>query len=152
MRAQYARHPSRGSPEPRSDRPDVRHEHSEGDFKRAGAEPAPLQPSRRAAPECLPHEQAEIERACMDEQPLQDVVMAPQVRATKAAGVVHVGEGPLDVFAAASHDPLASRPAHATPRRIRRAVLDRKSTRLNSSHLVISYAVFCLKKKKKETT
>src|SRR5256885_8625376 len=28
---------------------------------------------------------------------------------------------------------------------------DRKSTRLNSSHLVISYAVFCLKKKKLET-
>src|SRR2546426_3158076 len=27
---------------------------------------------------------------------------------------------------------------------------DRKSTRLNSSHLVISYAVFCLKKKKRE--
>src|SRR2546426_6084754 len=31
-----------------------------------------------------------------------------------------------------------------------RAEADRKSTRLNSSHLVISYAVFCLKKKKKE--
>src|SRR5256885_5088571 len=30
-------------------------------------------------------------------------------------------------------------------------LLDRKSTRLNSSHLVISYAVFCLKKKKKYT-
>src|SRR5256885_12638983 len=29
---------------------------------------------------------------------------------------------------------------------------DRKSTRLNSSHLVISYAVFCLKKKKKHST
>src|SRR3989454_8949832 len=29
---------------------------------------------------------------------------------------------------------------------------DRKSTRLNSSHLVISYAVFCLKKKKKNST
>src|SRR5256885_8495877 len=29
-----------------------------------------------------------------------------------------------------------------------KAVEDRKSTRLNSSHLVISYAVFCLKKKK----
>src|SRR5256885_3563492 len=29
---------------------------------------------------------------------------------------------------------------------------DRKSTRLNSSHLVISYAVFCLKKKKKTVT
>src|SRR5256885_12992365 len=33
---------------------------------------------------------------------------------------------------------------HAAGRR------DRKSTRLNSSHLVISYAVFCLKKKKKK--
>src|SRR5256885_16357140 len=31
-----------------------------------------------------------------------------------------------------------------------RRMLDRKSTRLNSSHLVISYAVFCLKKKKKK--
>src|SRR2546426_3573221 len=31
------------------------------------------------------------------------------------------------------------------------AATDRKSTRLNSSHLVISYAVFCLKKKKKES-
>src|SRR5256885_1590377 len=30
--------------------------------------------------------------------------------------------------------------------------IDRKSTRLNSSHLVISYAVFCLKKKKKRHT
>src|SRR5438309_10642549 len=29
---------------------------------------------------------------------------------------------------------------------------DRKSTRLNSSHSSISYAVFCLKKKKKKTT
>src|SRR5256885_12113719 len=29
---------------------------------------------------------------------------------------------------------------------------DRKSTRLNSSHLVISYAVFCLKKKKHKPT
>src|SRR5256885_13230427 len=31
------------------------------------------------------------------------------------------------------------------------SLADRKSTRLNSSHLVISYAVFCLKKKKKTT-
>src|SRR5205814_6719257 len=33
-----------------------------------------------------------------------------------------------------------------------RALGDRKSTRLNSSHLGISYAVFCLKKKKKNKT
>src|SRR5437867_7776822 len=33
----------------------------------------------------------------------------------------------------------------------RNSRLDRKSTRLNSSHRTISYAVFCLKKKKKST-
>src|SRR5438132_2565696 len=32
----------------------------------------------------------------------------------------------------------------------RNLLVDRKSTRLNSSHTVISYAVFCLKKKKKK--
>src|SRR5260221_7882160 len=35
------------------------------------------------------------------------------------------------------------------PLRALHARIDRKSTRLNSSHTVISYAVFCLKKKKK---
>src|SRR2546426_6426692 len=50
-------------------------------------------------------------------------------------------------------------PAAATPPRSRSPSSrgasrsrDRKSTRLNSSHLVISYAVFCLKKKKKYVT
>src|SRR5438034_7680829 len=41
-----------------------------------------------------------------------------------------------------------NRAAH-TARRAPCAYRDRKSTRLNSSHTVISYAVFCLKKKKK---
>src|SRR5256885_3576613 len=40
---------------------------------------------------------------------------------------------------------------HEHWRRHTRGDLDRKSTRLNSSHLVISYAVFCLKKKKNLT-
>src|SRR5207244_11145228 len=35
---------------------------------------------------------------------------------------------------------------------IKESPLDRKSTRLNSSHQIISYAVFCLKKKKTNTT
>src|SRR5206468_4788484 len=39
--------------------------------------------------------------------------------------------------------------ARIEPRR-RRGSIDRKSTRLNSSHDQISYAVFCLKKKKKK--
>src|SRR5258708_29952824 len=36
----------------------------------------------------------------------------------------------------------------ARPRDIWETLTDRKSTRLNSSHQIISYAVFCLKKKK----
>src|SRR5215475_6410584 len=36
------------------------------------------------------------------------------------------------------------------PVQLARALRDRKSTRLNSSHVKISYAVFCLKKKKKK--
>src|SRR5438445_4790060 len=50
----------------------------------------------------------------------------------------------------AAHDPglLAVRHDHRVrPDPRERAVQDRKSTRLNSSHANISYAVFCLKKK-----
>src|SRR5690349_22458779 len=39
---------------------------------------------------------------------------------------------------------------HTCRNLIARIVKDRKSTRLNSSHVEISYAVFCLKKKKKK--
>src|SRR5438477_5995814 len=45
----------------------------------------------------------------------------------------------------------APRPGRPTARRSFRTERgDRKSTRLNSSHMSISYAVFCLKKKKKK--
>src|SRR5256885_11751600 len=50
---------------------------------------------------------------------------------------------------------LRHRPPVAPPRLGRVTapdIRDRKSTRLNSSHLVISYAVFCLKKKIKSNT
>src|SRR2546429_6731615 len=43
----------------------------------------------------------------------------------------------------------SSNSAPPTPSRKKLRRLDRKSTRLNSSHGYISYAVFCLKKKKK---
>src|SRR5688572_31480754 len=42
--------------------------------------------------------------------------------------------------------------AMKSPARRRKAREDRKSTRLSSSHSQISYAVFCLKKKKKKET
>src|SRR2546430_9487746 len=40
---------------------------------------------------------------------------------------------------------------HGAPRFAAKSIVDRKSTRLNSSHSQISYAVFCLKKKIKAT-
>src|SRR5207247_7754656 len=43
-------------------------------------------------------------------------------------------------------------PAKSTTSKIAARPLDRKSTRLNSSHEWISYAVFCLKKKKTQTS
>src|SRR5690606_41327948 len=59
------------------------------------------------------------------------------------------GAGPLErtgprVNHIRSHERGGARP---TPADTRRDVRDRKSTRLNSSHVKISYAVFCLKKK-----
>src|SRR5256886_5641805 len=51
------------------------------------------------------------------------------------------GIAAIQLLPAFEHMPLSAR-----------AVRDRKSTRLNSSHSQISYAVFCLKKKKKEHT
>src|SRR3989454_1811432 len=57
------------------------------------------------------------------------------------------GFHPENVGKVSLGDPTGFRPA--TPYGVQQ--LDRKSTRLNSSHLVISYAVFCLKKKKKPT-
>src|SRR2546430_12610047 len=55
--------------------------------------------------------------------------------------------------AAGRRDHPAGAGLHAGPaRRVRRLPRDRKSTRLNSSHSQISYAVFCLKKKNNITT
>src|SRR5256885_16935256 len=59
-----------------------------------------------------------------------------------ANGDSHVIEGAFDA---------ASRYG-SQPGRLRDMYRDRKSTRLNSSHLVISYAVFCLKKKNTKDT
>src|SRR2546430_8454355 len=63
-------------------------------------------------------------------------VLAPE-RAAEAPAVVHLFE---------SRDCAERRVIHHDPDH---RDLDRKSTRLNSSHSQISYAVFCLKKKKR---
>src|SRR5471032_3561835 len=62
-----------------------------------------------------------------------------------------------EIYTLSLHDalPISPRPATcASARRTRCSGCpqrDRKSTRLNSSHITISYAVFCLKKKKQLT-
>src|SRR5438045_9470042 len=58
-------------------------------------------------------------------------------------------EGGAAVAAAGIRDGHGGNHVHDVDRHRFRCGVDRKSTRLNSSHLGISYAVFCLKKKKK---
>src|SRR5258708_31709555 len=58
------------------------------------------------------------------------------------AGVVDLGDGLAAVFKIESHN----HPSFIEPYQGAATGVDRKSTRLNSSHQIISYAVFCLKK------
>src|SRR5258708_14682827 len=55
----------------------------------------------------------------------------------------------LPIFPAAPAADRAAQPARGSADHAPESALDRKSTRLNSSHQIISYAVFCLKKKKR---
>src|SRR2546427_2105480 len=65
-------------------------------------------------------------------------------RALKAAGATHVGTHGI------RHRSATDIANSGIPVKVGMAQEDRKSTRLNSSHSQISYAVFCLKKKKKK--
>src|SRR2546429_4091631 len=56
------------------------------------------------------------------------------------------------VLALGGDDPLSKSSTLPSHSEVAFYDADRKSTRLNSSHGYISYAVFCLKKKKKKTT
>src|SRR2546426_6895113 len=76
------------------------------------------------------------------------------VAATVNGEVIYVNElnGQVDTLAKQYGLDVGTADGARQRAEISRVVLeDRKSTRLNSSHLVISYAVFCLKKKKKRT-
>src|SRR2546430_11297600 len=68
-------------------------------------------------------------------------VLAAEVAASTRANVLYWA-------ASMERDPGGRVPANLTPEVLGIAREDRKSTRLNSSHSQISYAVFCLKKKK----
>src|SRR5438552_14060777 len=62
----------------------------------------------------------------------------------KTLTIADEGELPAPPATAQGRQPLA-----VALQQRKEVALDRKSTRLNSSHQIISYAVFCLKKKKK---
>src|SRR5256885_11213005 len=93
---------------------------------------------------------AVVERAQGGISPNVTVAPAPSLRFSRSRAVVHaeVSAG-IDIeetrlrIKTRRHPICAAVGTWMAPR-------DRKSTRLNSSHLVISYAVFCLKKKKNE--
>src|ERR1035438_10913103 len=61
---------------------------------------------------------------------------------------VRAGGGSLSTYGLSGFAPDSERRYCARRRQLRADGQERKSTRLNSSHLGISYAVFCLKKKK----
>src|SRR3989449_7798675 len=82
--------------------------------------------------------------------PLSRSVRAPDLGEPVAPlGVTQRREQPLDPFEPGAH-PGVLAAAQGEQASDRLSVGDRKSTRLNSSHGYISYAVFCLKKKKKQ--
>src|SRR5690554_1323459 len=111
--------------------------------------PSPRTPS--ALLEAMAERQISIERAT---QPLTSpfFVIAPQ-NPIEQGGTFPLPESQLDRFLMRLQlgypDPKAERELlEGEDRRAITGRLDRKSTRLNSSHVRISYAVFCLKKKK----
>src|SRR2546426_2701510 len=73
---------------------------------------------------------------------------SPWVRLKEARGVLETGLAALQVYFR-KYDLQIDVEAYANEL-VESVDRDRKSTRLNSSHLVISYAVFCLKKKKQQ--
>src|SRR2546422_4571547 len=92
--------------------------------------------------------------ACLGEAPDLRLVAALEASGHPALGadagdIAGVGRRGVPVTADATAALTAGRMLVEFSTSIRPAVRDRKSTRLNSSHGYISYAVFCLKKKKK---
>src|SRR2546426_7181616 len=75
-----------------------------------------------------------------------DCVAAGALHAAQPAGAARAARSRADRYNAPRRAVEPAGPVGLSASPAQRG--DRKSTRLNSSHLVISYAVFCLKKKK----
>src|SRR5256885_11407788 len=80
--------------------------------------------------------------------PYTTLFRSPRGRQLHRRGIEGRGAEPSDVVREYQRNPGGRGRGGERPRhRDVQGARDRKSTRLNSSHLVISYAVFCLKKK-----
>src|SRR2546427_2054579 len=82
----------------------------------------------------------------------------PYTTLFRSTGLIKLADEEDEIAAAIAHELAHIAARHMTKQATRSALvnvasipIDRKSTRLNSSHSQISYAVFCLKKKKKNT-
>src|SRR5215467_15469990 len=88
-------------------------------------------------------------RTCVVSTAVKAAALAVDSSHRTLRNLANAGSPPILIRAPAMNRPAARTAVNASQPAGGTCVQDRKSTRLNSSHLVISYAVFCLKKKKK---
>jgi hypothetical protein len=80
-----------------------------------------LQPARRAAADQV-HDEPEIEAARMNQQALEDIGVAAQMRAAHPPGVVELREGAFDQLASLTHQARAARATNPPPIGIHRGL------------------------------
>ena len=74
-----------------------------------------LQPARRAAADQVAHDEPEIEAPRMNQQALEDIGVAAQMRAAHPTGVVEMREGAFDPLAPLTHQAPAARATNPPP-------------------------------------
>src|SRR5207244_8199697 len=113
--------------------------------------------SRGARSARIIHEPRQSQTSCALHQPASICILPRPPRSTLFPYTTLFRSGTFidwileNLFNIVDSQPVLGNVAHIAVR-ILRIVPDRKSTRLNSSHQIISYAVFCLKKKTDEST
>src|SRR6202163_1456679 len=74
-----------------------------------------LQPARRAAADQVAHDEPEIEAPRMNQQALEDIRVAAQIRAAHPTGVIEMREGAFDPLAPLTHQAPAARSTNPAP-------------------------------------
>src|SRR5437870_8358657 len=91
------------------------------------------------------------EICCVSPSPTEVHVLPPSVvfqTPSPAATLPRMGYSPVPTYTMSGFDSETPIAPMVPPKYLSVTGVDRKSTRLNSSHVAISYAVFCLKNKK----